>query len=275
MQWCQPVWDGIDDHASGAVGAITDDSYIQHADYHGMNMHIVTHWWDQQGTDDNGGKGYGKMEAFSQYSASRWRASNPANWSAHRGYDLQARIGAPVFAIRCGQSTAQGTSHFKVLLDWTALSNGSWHTMQYLHLSNNGRVNGSVLTGQIIGFGGRSGNLGWRDVNTPGHVHVNVGTYPDTNPYTSQLFEQNRDHIDEFNIKIIPTNNHPLLLPCKCQIGDVYTDNGADITCNFDSDYARTCWAAMELKCPAMANHSNGGGDAQQVRVIQARNNFV
>jgi len=100
MQWCQPVWDGIADNPSGEVGAITEDSYIQHADYHGMNMHIVTHWADMQGTDDNGGKGYGKMEACPQYWASRFRASNPATWSAHRGFDLFAKINDNIYAIK-------------------------------------------------------------------------------------------------------------------------------------------------------------------------------
>ena len=35
------------------------------------------------------------------------------------------------------------------------------------------------------------------------------------------------------------------------------------------------CWAAIELKCPALSNRSNASSDNQQVRVIQAQLRFL
>jgi len=93
MQWCQPVWDGIADNPSGEVGAITEDSYIQHADYHGMNMHIVTRY--QKGAA--GGKGYGLCEYMPPANAT-YRIGK----SGHQGIDLHARVGDNLFALHSG-----------------------------------------------------------------------------------------------------------------------------------------------------------------------------
>ncbi len=278
MQWYQPVWDGIKDNPSGEVGAITEDSYIQHEGYHGMNIHLVTHKTDLGGSDLNGGKGYGKMEACPIGFNSKYRTANES-WGAHQGFDLHAIIGANIFAIRGGDSTAGVAStdatHYTVNLQWEALANGARRSIKYLHLSQEDRFTGYALCGRIIGKAGRSGNLGWTS-QWAGHVHLNVGSYPDSDNlrYSSRLYETNKDYIDDYNLKVIPTNDLPLMLPCKCQMGNP-SGTGTYFNCNFDGDNAKGCWAAWELKCPAMSNMNNGTEEKPNMRIIQAQLKYL
>ena len=92
--------------------------------------------------------------------------------------------------------------------------------------------------------------------------------------YSSTLFETNNNHIDSYNIKVVPTNDTPLLLPCKNQIGNP-AGTGTNITCNFDNAYANTCWAAMDLKCPSMIGLNSDESQLQRIRVIQAQLNSI
>src|SRR5690554_4213663 len=276
MEWCQPVWDGIEDPQGELVaGSSNENVYIQNPEYAHLNMHVVTYCNDLGGVDDNGGKGYGLMEACRTGWSSRYRSSS-GSFPGHAGYDLYVVIGDPVFALRGADAVPQTSgTHYKVRIEWEELAEGAWNTITYLHLSEEDRFEGYAMAGQIIGRGGRSGNLGWSS-EWPGHTHLNVGSYPDgPDRYTSRLFETNKAHIDKWNLKLLPTNNFPLLMPCRAQVGN-NAQTGRFITCNFDNgSYANQCWAAMELKCPALANRSNAAADEQQIRVIQAQLKFL
>ncbi|MCG8697743.1 MAG: M23 family metallopeptidase, partial [Bacteroidales bacterium] len=282
MQWCQPVWDEFDDNENPQEGATTENTYIQNADYANMNIHLATSYFDCSGSDLNGGKSYAKMEGCEQFFATKYRGSQD-QYPGHSGYDIYVPIGANIFAIRGGKATACVSSsdetHYQERIQWTPLINGARSEVKYIHLSENDRITGRVLTGQIVAKGGRSGNLDWNNAHLPGHTHINLGYY--ANPadnsmrYTNRLVEENADHFDEWNLKVIPNNNMALMFPCKCQVGHPEHNNGQFFTCNFDSNYATECWAAMELKCPALANRSNAATDDQQIRVIQAQLTYL
>ncbi len=281
LQWCQPVLDGFNDNKNGQVGAITENTYIQDQSYANMKIHLATRYKCVGGSDFNSGKGYGKMEACPAYFSTKFRDSQPPT-PGHSGFDIYAEIGAPIFAFHGGKAIAVSyDSHdsngnlihnYNEKLKWNPIQSGAYCSITFLHLSNEGRVqNERVLAGQIIGCAGRSGNLGWTS-DYPGHTHMNVGSYPNDNirRYSSNLYETNRDAVDQWNLKLFPSNNLPLMFPCKCQIGNA-AQTGAFFSCDFDNDHANTCWAAMELKCPKMINKSNAAGQSQQVRIIQAQ----
>ncbi len=290
MQWSQPVWDGIDDNPSGEVGAITDSSYIQHSDYHGMNMHIASNMYDQGGSDYNGGKGYGKMEAELIINGSDKTGKYRSD--SHKGFDLLANIGADLFAFRACETTYKtkvknGVTHNSITLQWDPVFQGERNLVTYLHISpDNTKTNGSkekVITGQIVAHAGRSGNLYWNDITNPGHVHLNVGSYSNNAPkrYASKFYDTHLNNVDQYNLKIFPNNNFPLALPCKGELGD---DNltkqstigtGTLLVCNFEGKAVKQCWAAWELKCPLMRNMSNGTKANPNIRIIQAQLKYL
>lgn len=291
MQWCQPVWDGIDDNPSGEVGAISEGSYIQHADYHGMNMHIASNLYDQGGSDYNGGKGYGKMEGSllqnGSYNTGKYRSDS------HKGYDLLANIGANIFAFRAGETIyktavdGNGVTHNKIVLNWAAVGPGARSTITHLHISpdesKSSEDKEDVITGQVIAQAGRSGNLYWSNISNPGHVHLNVGSYSNNavNRYKSMLYESHVNLIDEYNFKIFPTNDFPLALPCKGELGvDNLTKQstigtGTPVVCNIEGKAVKQCWAAWELKCPLVRNMNNGTIEDPNIRIIQAQLKYL
>lgn len=78
-----------------------------------------------------------------------------------------------------------------------------------------------------------------------------------------------RSELDLFNRRCIPHYELPLIMPCK-------SERAISISsCNFDCTTALNCWAAIELKCPALSNRSNASSDSQHVRVIQAQLRFL
>jgi len=260
MQWCQPVWDGIADNANGEVGAITEDSYIQHAAYHGMNMHIVTTHFDLSGSDENGGKGYGKSEYLPQ-GGTLWRGE-----TGHRGIDLHAVLNSNLYALHSGKVKFKDTGSNvgkKASLSWKGNHNGY---IDYCHL-NDGKSIPHVLAGQIIGKAGRTGNLGaiskW-----PGHVHLNIQATGYEIGLRNSLTQKG---VDDWNINCIPNNDYTLLLPCSCDVTAAASPNN----CNFsDTDFVhlslgKPCWAVQELCCPHMSSAS------AQSRAIQAQLLFL
>ncbi len=290
MQWCQPVWDGIDDNPSGEVGAISDSSYIQHSDYHGMNMHIVSNMYDQGGSDYNGGKGYGKMEAELIINGSDKTGKYRSD--SHKGFDLLANIGADLFAFRACETTYKtkvknGVTHNSITLQWDSVFQGERNLVTYLHISpDNTNTNGSkekVITGQIVAHAGRSGNLYWNDITNPGHVHLNVGSYSNNAPkrYASKFYDTHLNNVDHYNLKIFPNNNFPLALPCKGELGDssltrqATNGTGTSVVCNFAGNAVKQCWAAWELKCPLMKDLNNGTEANPNIRIIQAQLKFL
>jgi len=241
MQWCQPVWDGIEDDSTR--------SHVQDARYSNLNMHICTTYFDVAGSDPYGGKGYGKAESRNT-GTYLWRSDG------HRGIDLHAILGDNVFAVHGGiittsNSTLGGNqSILQLVVNDNTLSVGYLHLNDYV-LTNNQYA----MSGQIIAHAGRTGNLGaisrW-----PGHVHLNLNVQPihviGIRNSLSQLYVN--------NLNVIPCNEYPLLFPCSCAI----TDNDNPVNCNFNNTtFVSPCWAVAELRCPHIWNDRNRRIQAQ------------
>ncbi|WP_029902090.1 hypothetical protein [Prevotella sp. 10(H)] len=250
MEWCQCVWDGIDDPEE--VG-INEYSCVENADYANLNMHIVTTYFDIGGSDPYGGKGYGKSEVRNS-GGYLWRSAG------HRGLDIHANLGDNIYAVHGGKLTRGFATKVgnKLTVTWTTPMSAN---ITYLHL--NGYVDGIpenyAMAGRIVAYAGRTGNLGaiseW-----PGHVHLNVGATPvhviGLRTTLAQL------HDDNLNV-VIPNNDYPMLFPCRCAVTSATQDPSG---CEFDNTtFATPCWAVHELKCPYMLH------EGRRNRRIQAQ----
>jgi len=247
MEWCQPVWDGIEDDGTR--------SYVQDANYSNLNMHIVTTYYDLGGSEVYGGKGYGKAELRTDGSAYLWRSR------AHRGIDLHAGVGDNVFAIHGGTMTRDTSSGNTANLRVVA-NNIILPLIGYMHLNDFVNANNDyVMAGKIIGHAGRTGNL-FPISNQPGHVHMNLNTQPIHELGVRTILS----HLHISNLNVIPCNEYPLLLPCACAVTS--TDNPAN--CNFNNaDFATPCWAAAELRCPHILDADKRNWKIQlQLRVL-------
>ena len=282
MKWCQPVWDEFDDSAAALAGATTEDTYIQDARYRGFRMHLITYPYGGSGSDLYGGKGTGKVEDRPN---PRWRNRVGVD---HAGLDVHARVGDRIFALTGGRVTSvdvvpnldDGTpdpnwiGHVSVAVRFGAPPNAR-DDYAYLHLTSRlVAVNDQVMAGQVLGLGGRTGNLGIKSIFS-GHVHINTGVIA---PEGVHL----RSTPDAANQIVIPNNDYPLVLPCSCQVTQqmslteaqisalTATEAGrqqlatrpptprpanvdyAYIDCRFhnNAEVANRCWAAAELRCP-------------------------
>jgi hypothetical protein len=258
MQWCQPVWDGIDDPQGTQNGIINEDSYIQNTDYSGLNMHIVTLVNDGLGSEKYGGKGYGKCEV-NAIGHTLWRGN-----TGHAGIDLYARDTDNIYALHSGTLT-QSLSHDggnTLKLAWNGSQAGY---LSHLHLTSYSRTNNEyVMAGTIIAIAGRTGNLGLLS-EWPGHVHLNIQA---RSPHEVGLRTTVQNYgVGQSNLNCIPFNDYPLVFPCKCQVTSV---NLNPTNCRFDdTTYASACWAVAELKCPYMT------GNTKRDRRLQAQLRFL
>ena len=261
LVWCQPVWDDIRDASPPKY--FTGTSYVDpNGGDRGRFMHLVTRAVDfLGGTEPYGGKGYGKVEATREVSPgvfhvhgtsgiTRWRSNN-----GHAGYDLQAVIGAPVFAMRGGSVRRRpdfpgSDGGNRIELTWLSAAVGVRQdgndvrtSVTYLHLSAfDAADRARVKAGLILGRAGRTGNLGLISAN-PTHTHLNVGAHG----YTTLL---NSTPADPENLVAVPSNDTALLFPCACEVTASSSDPSG---CRFqDPDFTKKCWAVAELVCPYM-----------------------
>jgi hypothetical protein len=258
LVWCQPVWDEIKDpgrlyHTNSNV-YVDVDAGAQLKD-RSHNMHVVTVASKLGGSDPYGNKGYGKIAKLPAGSIYPWRSHE------HAGLDMHAVLGAKVFAVHAGRLTRLGGLQPAPNNPGQYLSPGGnyvqivWsgegqtvimclHFSQYLTPTHE-----HVKAGQVVGLAGRTGNLSPRKPDgqpglsgNPGHTHLNMGavgnhTALETTP-------------DADNRVCIPTNNTPLLFPCRCEVNDPAQDPSG---CQFqNSKFTKTCWAVAELVCPYM-----------------------
>ena len=258
LVWCQPVWDGIADPSPGFY--TNANVYVETSagpEDRGRNMHIVTKALKLNGSDPYGNKGYGKIAVLGPAGDYEWRSHQ------HSGLDIQAVVGANVFAVHGGEAKRSGSlqadpnhpSQYAndggqmVVVDWSGEGQTS---ITYLHLSQYVAADKAhVRAGEIVGLAGRTGNLSLREAtgqpspsDNPGHTHLNMGA------------EEHRTRLenapDEDNRICIPTNRTPLLFPCRCEVTAANSDPK---DCKFeDKTFTKTCWAVAELKCPYMAS---------------------
>lgn len=263
MQWCQPVWDDIEDAKSRQIGSISLKSYIQNENYAGLHLHLVTLRRDLDGSEQYGGKGYGKYEF--KGAPTKWRDSG-----AHQGYDIHALAGQKVFALHGGEiyfvdfrpkydendKIPPGKSvgdikvgwedHISVSVKWTRGENDEHKKYSLFHLQSRlVTKNEYVCAGQVVAAAGRTGNLGaiseW-----PTHVHINVGK--SGHKYNPLLTQTLQNYHSENKICLPNNSEFPLVLPCWCEVTEE-TKNPR--TCSFSNTYfIKECWAAAELKCP-------------------------
>lgn len=240
MIWCQPVWDGIEDPDSSAAGpAISEKAYVFAGGDAHLNMHVTSVYHDLAGSETYGGKGYGLWEYVA---APKWRGKDEEDdeKGGHQGFDIHAGVGARVFAVHSGKVTnaTQSVGGKIVSLTWKPVGDER-ASITYLHNSAFKIThNTTVRAGQVVSHAGRTGNLSAVSAQ-PGHVHVNVGG-------DNALY----DSPDVANRICLPTNGRtPLVFPCHCEVTSV-ASNPKD--CDFNKDFAKTCWAVAELACPYM-----------------------
>lgn len=271
MQWCQPVWDKYwDDVATGQQ--IT--TVIQNPKYKNLHMHLVSYVYELGGVDIYGGKGYGKFEYGYNYSSKTpnekdtfWR-----NDIGHRGYDLYAKDGDILFAIRGGKyirrpaPTKKGwENHVSARIKWDAVKNYVQLTtkkifeernqVDYLHLKAHIAASQMIiLAGTIVAKAGRTGNLGITS-RWPTHLHLNVGNKNNKPHKYYPLLRETIDLLYPANEMVLPNNDFPLMLPCYSEV-TLAAHNPA--LCQFKKNkFINQCFAAAELKCPFMKTSEN------------------
>lgn len=255
MEWCQPVWDGIEDPQGELVaGSSNENVYIQNPEYAHLNMHVVTM------AIGNSRKTYGTT----RHGADRYDA-----------VDLHTITGrSELFAVHQGSTevrdNALSAAGRYVILSW----NDDLRRIRYLHMHSISVLNNeNVLPGTILGIAGRTGNfspLSARneqndfepDSQYPDHCHLDDGYRA-----TGSGILSNRNELDPFNQKCLPNYSFPLLFPCACTVSE---EDSNPEGCNFSNNsFVSTCWAVAELKCPYM------NGESVTDRRIQAQLKFL
>ena len=265
MQWCQPVWDGIEDPQGELVaGSSNENVYIQNPEYAHLNMHVVTDY-----------KGHGIFNG--QVVSAGGKEYGTTRHEYKHSFDIDSvdlmtgAVGAvKLFAIHGGNAARNGASNSSTGLYVTLICENSVfgtddnkRGVRFLHLDSYSVDNNSyVMAGQEIGRAGRTGI----PTQYPDHCHMDYGA--GAAKHEASILNH-RSELDLFNRRCIPHYELPLTMPCK-------SERAISISsCNFDCTTALNCWAAIELKCPALSNRSNASSDSQQVRVVQAQLRFL
>ncbi len=262
---CQPVWDGIDDGELGN-GESNGTVYIQDVQYRNLNMHIIT---DKAGNGANPNGNhiytYGKT-----YGSTRHQYKHDFDIDS---IDMMTGVEGtiPIFAIHSGEGqylNGNSTGNYIKLIckDDVFNTSNKKRGIRYLHLhsSSNLTLNSSTffMSGQTVALASRSGI----PATYPDHCHMDYGA-GQAKHQASIL--NNINEIDNYNRVCIPHYNLPLILPCIPERGNSIAN------CNFSNSNANYCWAAKELICPALSNHTNSNSDSQQIRVIQAQLKYL
>lgn len=96
----------------------------------------------------------------------------------HGGLDIKANFGDPVFAMFDGNVQAISKEFPKAghIVFQNATVNGENITIQYFHLQESRRFTGPVKAGDIIGYLGKSGNLGKaiQQGSAISHLHIKI-----------------------------------------------------------------------------------------------------
>jgi len=263
MQWCQPVWDDIEDAKSRQIGSFSLKSYIQDENYAGLHLHLVTLKRDLKGSEQYGGKGYGKYEAPG--APTKWR--DPGG---HQGYDIYAKVGDKVFALhggeiykvdskprykardkipdgkKVGDIKIEWEDHISISVEWTRGEINEHKIYELFHLQTRAKeLHEYVCAGQVVAAAGRTGNLGAIS-ELPTHVHINVGK--SGHKYNPLLTQTLQNFYPENKVCLPNNSEFPLVLPCWCEVTE---NNENPRTCFFSNTYfIKECWAAAELKCP-------------------------
>lgn len=243
MVWAPPVWDGIPDPSPAF--RITDKVYVEEGSLRRAgNMHIVTRAGDGAGSENYGNKGYGKLD---HSNAPLWRGDD-----GHYGLDIHAAVGAKVFAIHGGQLERKSQGLTVGAGQYIALSfahNGRSYRWTSFHFSAYGAPAGAVMAGEILGYGGRTGNMdpaGGQGLN-PGHTHVESRDL--LNRHEMRLASE----VDAANAVCIPTNQTALLFPCRGENFRSADEADNPRGCRFaKTNVVNGCWAVAELACPYM-----------------------
>jgi hypothetical protein len=258
MVWAPPVWDGIPDPSPAF--RITDKVYVEEGVLRRPgNLHIVTRAGDGAGSETYGNKGYGKLD---HSNAPLWRGND-----GHYGIDIHAVGGAKVFAIHGGQlerksqGATVGAGHFIAL---SFVHKGRTYRWTSFHFSAYGAPAGPVMAGEIAGYAGRTGNMGQNSLN-PGHTHVESRDL--VNRHQMRLASE----VDEANAVCIPTNQTPLLFPCRGENFRSADEADNPRGCRFQkTNVVDGCWAVAELACPYMHGTTRENG-----RRLQAQLRYV
>jgi len=272
MQWCQPVWDG-GDIDEPLTGKRFNNSVFVNQRYPGgdwvrdIGMHIVTMSYGSANVNPFGHY-YGFYSNIRDMNNRNHRPSVPAtaataaSYGNHPGIDIYSGRSThlPCFACHGGWMTPQYTSvgfgnyeTLFILHDHVPGSSDPKHAdgpyFLYGHLSDR-KPKGRALCGQIVGACGDDGYH-----NSPSysrHLHFELrprynfgerGNGVEPTHIADVLSPYPQITCDPENVKVMPGNRLPLVLPCAC----TYGSSGYASGCNLTGGFFAKCWAVQEF----------------------------
>jgi len=294
MQWCQPVWDGVGDPPGdsqrGNQYAFVNQRYSPGGPWvKDLNLHIVTRYYAANSNAANpptysSGHYYGFYRAVG---APSFHRKGP-----HPGVDVYSGQSAQIPCFACHGGWLVQREQFYVddqnVTHYDQYDGYGEYLMLYLlhqrrtdkEVKSNGQIietlvgtdgplflyahlgerepEARVLCGQVIGKTGDTGNMS--DPALPRHVHFELkpSSARGNGIQPNQIASVNGLSCDAENVKIMPGNGLPLILPCACTYGGTgasyptscnitgYTykdNNNKDVTVN----YFASCWAVQEF----------------------------
>jgi murein DD-endopeptidase MepM/ murein hydrolase activator NlpD len=259
MEWCQPVWDGIEDPDPEEDGRRSNnDAFVNRRDdqgnwIRGLNMHIVTKVQQYVRTIDPFGHYYGFYEH-----GLGWHRSGRTY--KHGGVDLYGgeNNSSNIFAIHGGYVKRAGSANVDTghYIELFFVKENNSPKVRYLHLANQATVDKQyVLCGQTMGQCGRTGaGFIGENIDNPSHMHFELRSFANTVYELGDINNQNilatadRDSFnlpDVHNVKLFITNKYPLILPCR---GHYVTGHDAVRQCQFSNlQNLKYCWAVREF----------------------------
>lgn len=243
MEWCQPVWDEIEDVIPEDGVRSNNYSFVNgmlgNEWFSGLHMHMVSKYGTGYGRDP-----HGHYYGFFDIDHPTHRTRGDGTDRPHQGVDIYSGPNGnnSVFAVHGGRlacSLGQGYGNRAFLRLHPTQNNPSFH---YAHLSSI-PTKKYVMTGEIFGNCGRTGYES--ETAAPSHLHFELINPSGLKVEFSMIRNMNispLNNIDGHNALLFPGNKLPIMLPCKCNLVGLSSD------CNFGNGNAhRTCWAVREF----------------------------
>ena len=246
MQWCQPVWDGIEDPDSDNNVRSNDFAFVNMKQgnewVRGLNMHIPS--------KHNGGSGpyYGICDTISPY----------PRGNHHEGVDLYSGPTGDnfAFAVHAGKLKSHSGSGYgyRAYLLFGGVGDPCFH---YAHLQSSITEKDWVMAGEIVGTSGRTKTVSENYANhEPSHLHLEfIASATCTNPPIGGAKAPFSDVVDinpsannpysaptGANAFLFQGNRLPLLLPCQCHFGSAQSVSQCRVGNGTNTGY-KTCYA--------------------------------
>ena len=258
LQWCQPVWDGIEDPDPEAENPVRSNDYAfvnkkqDNRWVRGLNMHMTTRHAGSSGPY------YGFCAPVSPFPRGR----------RHQGVDLHSGSSGndSAFAVHGGELKKHFGSGYgrRAYLLFGGIGDPCFH---YAHLEEEITEKDWVMAGEIVGTCGRTFNSGGTILvpdEYPSHLHLEFITSAasitppitgtkvpfnevvDITPPSDKTYSAPTGE----NAFLYQGNNLPLLLPCQCHYGSEQEVSQCRAS---DGAITNTCYAIARF--PYENNH--------------------